>query len=77
MEQFRKRIRSRNITLEPLIKVTMNKINSSSFSAILQRGIDKENKRREKSRLALSAAMARQGVKSGPILLSALVRKPS
>ncbi len=53
----------------------MNKTNNSSFSAILQKGIDKENKRREKSRLALAEAMARQGVKSGPISLSALVRK--
>jgi len=53
----------------------MNKTNSSSFSAILQKGIDRENKRREKSRAALAAAMAKQGVKSGPISLVGLVRK--
>lgn len=53
----------------------MNKINSSSFSAILQKGIDRENKRREKSRAALAAAMAKQGVSSGPISLVSLVRK--
>lgn len=52
----------------------MNKTNSS-FSAILQRGIDKENKRSEKSRAALAAAMAKQGVSSGPISLVSLVRK--
>jgi hypothetical protein len=53
----------------------MNQINSSSFSAILQKGIDRENKRREKSKIALAAAMAKQGVKSGPISLVSLVPK--
>jgi hypothetical protein len=53
----------------------MNKIHTSSFSAILQRGIDKQNKRLEKSKIALAAAMAKQGVKSGPISLVSLVRK--
>jgi hypothetical protein len=53
----------------------MNKTNSSSFSAILQKGIDRENKRREKSRAALAAAMAKQGINSGSISLVNLVRK--
>jgi predicted CopG family antitoxin len=53
----------------------MNKINSSSFSDIIQRGIDKRNKRLEKSKIALAAAMAKQGVKSGPISLVSLVSK--
>lgn len=49
-----------------------------SFAEIIQQKINKENKRREKSRASLCAAIlaANQNwVKTGPILLSSLVPK--
>jgi anthranilate phosphoribosyltransferase len=52
---------------------------TKSFAEIIQKKIDKENKRREKSRGLLASIMAQNanGIKTGPILLSSLVSKKS
>ena len=51
-----------------------------SFAEIVQAGINRENKRREKSRNSLCSAILaanQNGAKSGPVLLSSLVSKKS
>lgn len=53
---------------------------TKSLSEIVQAGINRENKRREKSRASLCAAILaanQNGAKTGPILLSSLVSKKS